>query len=335
MIVAWNSADDLARTLPALAAELEPQDEVIIVDNDSYDDPAAVAARILPSVRVVVMNRNAGYAAGVNRGATEAGGDLLVLLNPDALPEPGFGEAIRRPLADGSGWAAWMPLVVCRENGQRVVNTLGNPLHFTGFSWAGGHGIPAEQAGGSRAVPTLSGACLAIPRSTWQRTGGFPGRFFLYQEDTDLSVRLRLAGHSLGLLAEATVDHDYDFGLRDQKFLWLERNRLAMIFRNYPAPLLLLLAPALLVTELAVLASASRGGWLRSKISANLQLLRWLPRLIGERRRIQASRRIPAGEFAGTMTPDLDSPFFPSFVRSAPVRLVLRGYWRLVRLLLG
>ncbi len=334
MIVAWNSADDLARSLPALAAELRPEDEVILVDNDSGDDSAAVATGILPAVRVVVMNRNVGYAAGVNRGAAEAGGDLLVLMNPDARPEPGFGEVIRRPLDDGSGWAAWMPLVVCHEDGRRVVNTFGNPLHFTGFSWAGGHGLPAEQAGVSRTVPTLSGACLVIPRANWRQVGGFPGRFFLYQEDTDLSVRLRLAGQSLGLLAEATVDHDYDFGLRGQKLLWLERNRLAMIVRNYPASLLLLLLPALLVTELAVLASASRGGWLRGKVSANLQLLRWLPGLIGERRRIQASRAISAGDFARTMTPDLDSPYFPAFVRSAPTRLMLRGYWRLVRLLL-
>jgi N-acetylglucosaminyl-diphospho-decaprenol L-rhamnosyltransferase len=332
--VAFDSADDLARTLPALAAELAPGDEVIVVDNGSTDDLAGVVEVALPEARIVPMNGNVGYAGAINRGAALARGELLVLLNPDAMPEPGFGEAIRRPLADGSGWAAWMTLVVCHEDGRRLVNTCGNPLHFTGFSWAGGHGLPAESAGASRPVPTLSGACLAIPRATWTRIGGFSDAFFLYQEDTDLSVRLRLAGGQTGLLTEAVVDHDYDFGERSQKYLWLERNRWAMIVRNYPTPLLLLVAPALLVTEIALVGVAVRGGWLGARLKAGRDLMLWMPRLLGERRRIQASRSISSGGLAAIMTPDLDSDFFPDFVRSAPMRSLLRGYWRLVRSLL-
>ncbi len=334
VIVAWNSADDLARTLPALAPELGPDDEVIIVDNGSSDDPSGVATRTLASVRMILMGRNAGYAAAVNRGAADARGDLLVILNPDAKPEPGFGEAIRRPVTDGCGWAAWMALVLCEEDGRRVVNSAGNPIHFTGFAWAGSHGLPVDEPAPSGEVPTMSGACLAIPRAGWRRVGGFPDRFFLYQEDTDLSVRLRLAGGTIGLVGDAVVDHDYDPAFRSRKFFWLERNRLAMIVRTYPAALLLPVAPVLMLTEVAILAAASRGGWLRSKLAADFAFLRWLPRLLRERRRIQASRRISADRLAGIMTADLDSPYFPAFVSTGPVRLLLRSYWGLVRLLL-
>ncbi len=334
VIVAWNSATDLARTLPALAAELGPEDEVIVVDNDSGDDPGGVAARSLPRVRVVSMKRNVGYAAAVNRGVAEAGGELLVLLNPDAMPEAGFGEAIRRPLSDGSDWAAWMALVICHEDDRRLVNSSGNPLHFTGFAWAGGHGLDAEQAGASRSVPTLSGACLAIPRETWNRVGGFSGPFFLYQEDTDLSVRLLLAGQRIGLAVDAVVDHDYDFESSGRKYFWLERNRIAMILRNYPTTLLALLLPALIATELALLFVAQRQGWLRSKLAADLALLRWFPRLLRERRLIQASRKVTAGQFAAGLTADLDSPFFPEVVRRNPLRAAMRLYWRGIRLLL-
>lgn len=332
--VAFNSARDLARTLPALAGELVEGDEVIIVDNGSDDDLAGTVSQTLPEARVIRMNGNVGYAAAVNEGAAAAGGELLVVLNPDAMPEPGFGSAICRPLSDGSGWAAWMALVVCHEEGRRLINSAGNPLHFTGFSWAGGHGQPAESAGKSRPVPTMSGACVAIPRVAWTEVGGFPGDFFLYQEDTDLSVRLRLAGEQIGLLTAAVVDHDYDFGQRSQKYFWLERNRWAMIIRNYPTPLLVLVAPALLVTEVALFGVAARAGWLGAKFKATLDLFRWMPRLIGERREIQASRRISVAEFAGVLTPDLDSDFFPAFVRGPLIRGLLRGYWRLVKALL-
>lgn len=324
----------LARTLPALAAELSPGDEVIIVDNDSSDDLESVVAEHLPAATVLAMGGNAGYASGINHGAAVATGDLLVVLNPDATPEPGFGKAIRRPMAEGSAWAAWMAVVVCHEHGRRVVNTLGNPVHFTGFSWAGGHGSAVPEAGDRTLPAAASGACLAIRREVWERVGGFAADFFLYQEDTDLSLRIRSQGEQIGLAGDAVVDHEYEFGRSGQKWFWLERNRWAMIIRNYPAALVAVLAPALLATEIALIPVAARGGWLRQKGAAWAQVILWMPRLLGERRRIQSVRALSARNFAEMLTPDLDSQYFPEQVRSGAVKTVLRLYWHLAKSLL-
>ena len=306
---------------------------VIVVDNDSRDDSAAVAAALAPGARILAMGRNVGFAAGCNAGAKAARGDLLVVLNPDAAPLPGFGEAIRRPWVEGRGWAAWQALVA--EEGATRVNSWGNPVHFTGIVWAGGHGRPIAEAPGAGEVVSLSGACLAIPLATWRESGGFPERFFLYHEDVDLSLRLRLRGDSLGIEPSAVVAHDYEFGARDQKWRWLERNRLAFLIRVYPAPLLIALAPALLATELALLVASSSAGWGGQKLTANLEALRWLPRLLRERRQIQRARAVSSAEFASWLTPDLDSPFISPLARSLPARLLLWSYWRLVRTLLG
>jgi GT2 family glycosyltransferase len=333
VIVAFDSACELRRTLPDLAAELDPADELIVVDNGSGDDSLAVVAELAPAARALELGENAGFAAACNIGAEAATGELLVILNPDAKPLPGFGEAIRRPLADRRGWDAWMGLVACE--GATRVNTLGNPVHFTGIAWAGGHGQPLPAGLEPRQVPAASGACLALPLAVWRRLGGFPARFFLYHEDIDLSFRIHLGGGKVGLEPSAVVDHDYEFGGRPQKWRWLERNRWAFLIRVYPAPLLALLAPALLLTELALLPAAIAGGWGRQKLLAMIDVLRWLPRLRRERRQVQASRAISSDQFAGRLTPDLDSPFLPPIVRSAPVRLSLRGYWRLVRSILG
>jgi GT2 family glycosyltransferase len=332
LTVAWNSREELARTLPALLAELREGDELIVVDNDSGDGTPEAVAALAPAARVVRMGRNAGFAAGCNAGAEEATGDLLVLLNPDARPLPGWGEAIRRPWLEGRGWAAWQALVA--DAGGAEINSAGNPVHFTGIVWAGMHGRPVAEAPPAGEVGCLSGACLAIPLRTWREVGGFPERFFLYHEDVDLSLRLRLRGDRLGIEPAAVVEHDYEFGAREHKWRWLERNRLAFLVRVYPAPLLVLLAPALAATELALLVVSAAGGWGGQKLAANLEALRWLPRLLRERRRIQRGRAVSAAEFASRLTPDLDSPFISPAARSGPARLLLHTYWRAVRALL-
>jgi N-acetylglucosaminyl-diphospho-decaprenol L-rhamnosyltransferase len=334
LIVAWNSSNELRRTLPPLLEELGEGDELIVVDNESPDDSAAVVGMLAPAAKVVTMGRNRGFAGGANAGAAAATGDLLVILNPDAMPLPGWGEAIRRPWREGRGWSAWQGLVAGADG--RTINSAGNPCHFTGIVWAGMHDEPIAAAPGPGEVTSLSGACLAVPLEVWRRHGGLAERFFMYHEDVDFSLRLRLAGEATGIEPSAVVAHDYDFGASSgDKWRWLERNRLATLARVYPGVLLLLLAPALLATELALLLAATAGGWGGQKLRANLEFIAWLPRLLAERRQIRRNRQISAAQFAAALTPDLDSPFIPAIARSWPAKLALRTYWRVVRALLG
>jgi GT2 family glycosyltransferase len=328
--VTWNSASALRQTLPSLVAQLHNDDELIVADNGSDDGTPGVVAELAPGARLVEMGSNTGYAAAANAGAEAANGDLLVVLNPDAEPRPGFREAIAAPYEYGDGWAAWMALVT--QNHGHEVNSAGNPVHFTGFAWAGDHGRSADGIE-PREVTSLSGACLAIPLRTFRRLGGLPEPYFLYHEDVDLSLRLRLAGERLGLEPRAVVDHDYEFE-GASKMRWLERNRWAMVLRTYPAPLLTLVAPALLLTELALIPISIAGGWGRQKLLANIDVIRRLPWALRTRKAIQAQRSITAGEFAALLTPDLDSQFFGVASRSRILRVGLRSYWRVVRTLL-
>jgi GT2 family glycosyltransferase len=328
LVVSYENRDDLQRTLPALLPELGDDDELIVVDNNPGDGSAEAVRELAPRARILTMEGNTGFAGGINAGADAATGELLVILNPDAAPQPGFGEAIRRPWVEKRGWSAWQALVA--DGDGRRINSAGNPLHFTGITWAGGHGLPLDQALTGGEVTVASGACLAIPLAEWRRVGGFPAEFFLYHEDVDLSVRLRAAGGTVGIEPTAVVAHDYEFGANARKWFWLERNRLAFLVRTYPGALLALLAPALLATELALLPVAAAGGWGREKLRADLAFLRWLPRLLRERRAVQRQRTIGAAEFAAMLTPDLDSELISPLVRTWPLRLALRAYWRLV-----
>ena len=335
VVVTHDSREAVASTLPPLLAQLCEGDELIVVDNGSADGTPELVAELAPDAIVLRTAANPGFAAACNRGAEAATGELLCMLNPDAVPQPGWREAIERPLVEGRGWAAWQALVTA--DGGRTINTRGGVVHFTGISWAGGAGEPLAATGPAleREPGFVSGACLAIPRLLYAELGGMPEKFFLYHEDVDLSLRVRLAGGSLGVEPAAGVDHDYEFVKGSSKWLQLERNRWATLIRTYPGALLVLLAPALAATELALVVVAAAGGWLPQKLRAWGGTLAALPRLLGERREIQARRRVGAGEFARGLSAELDSPYLGAVGRSRALGLVLRGYWALVLTLVG
>jgi GT2 family glycosyltransferase len=331
ILVAHDSVAVLRRTLPPLLEELEEGDEVIIVDSGSSDGVAAELGQLAPRARLLTAPGNVGFAAGANLGAASAHAELIVLLNPDTRVEPGWGEAIRRPW--GGVWTAWMGLV--KMDAGAAVNTSGGVLHFTGLGWAGQAGEPIAAA---PARPTevafLSGACLAIPRRTWNAVGSFPAHFFMYCEDVDLSLRLRLNGGRLGIVPDAAVVHDYSFDKGPRKWRLLERNRWATILRTYPAVLLALVLPGLIATELAIWLVAIRDGWAVMKAVATVDVVRLLPRLARERRAIQSRRTIDAQQFASALTAELSSAYFGEVARNGLVRGAMRLYWSLVRLLL-
>jgi N-acetylglucosaminyl-diphospho-decaprenol L-rhamnosyltransferase len=307
----------------------------VVVDNASDDGTLDAVRDLVPKAKVIETGANLGFGAACNRGAGASTGELLVFLNPDAKPLPGFREAIERPLADGRGWDAWQGLVTA--DGGRIVNTRGGVVHFTGIAWAGGAGEPIDTIdGGPASEPGfVSGACLAVPRDRFEATGGFAEDFFLYHEDVDLSLRLRLAGGRLGVEPAARADHDYEFGKGGGKWRGLERNRWATIVRTYPSTLLAGVAPALVATELALILAAAAGGWLPEKVAAWGDVLRALPRLLSERRAIQRTRTVSAGEFAAALSADLDSAYLGAAARSRALRSVLRAYWRALLALLG
>ena len=334
VVVTHNEADAITGSLPPLVAELRDGDELIVVDNGSTDGSPEIVAAAAPDSRVVRNTDNRGFMAAVNAGAREAGGDLLVLLNPDAVVQPGWREGIAKPWTEDYGWSAWQGLVTTDEG--RHVNSDGNVIHFTGICWAGGVGEDITSAGAQpREVPYASGACLAVPLALWLDLDGFPEYFFLYGDDVDISLRLRLRGERIGIEPSARVDHDYVFDKGKRKWRFLERSRWAFLIRTYPAPLLVLTMPALLATEVALLPISAASGWLPQKLLANLDVLRWAPRLLAERREIQRRRLIGTAPFAAWLTADLTSPYLGAAAQSNLLRSLLRIYLGAMRIVLG
>ena len=293
VIVTYNHARDVQTCLAAVQATVPPGTELLVVDNASADGTPDVVRRSFPGVQVVESGANLGYGGANNLGATRATGDVLVFLNPDTAPRPGWLEALLDALAQAAGPALATPMLLLARDPLRV-DTLGNDVHVSGITPSRRWGAPAASARGTEEVAAVSGACFAIPRSLFWKLGGFDDRYFLYYEDTDLSLRARLVGARCLAVANAQVLHDHSPGFPPAKLRYLERNRYWTLLKLLDWRTFAALLPALALGELLAWALAWREGkaHLRAKAQAWCDVLGWLPDLPASRRQARRYRRL-------------------------------------------
>jgi GT2 family glycosyltransferase len=277
----------------------------------------------------VSPGENLGFAGGANLGANEAGGDVLVFLNPDTVVSSGAVAQLARTLEDPAIGIAMARLRLLGE--PEKLNSAGVEVHVTGIGWAGGYGEPAESVRELRDVPAPSGTAMAVRAETFRELGGFAEELFMYLEDLELGWRARLAGYRVVVDPGADVFHEYDYGRNPRKSYLLERNRLVFCLSAYSARTLVLLGPVLLATELGMIAISLREGWLRDKLAGWGWLVRHAGVVARRRRQTQSLRRVRDRELAGQLTP----VFSPAMV-SVPASLrlanpVVSRYWSLVR----
>lgn len=294
IIVTYDSREVIRSCLDALLATIGADDEVVVVDNDSTDGTADVIAAYGPPVRLLRADSNLGFGGGANLGARAARGAKLVFLNPDTQPRPDWIEALLIVLAENDDRVLVSPkLLLTREPGR--VDALGNNLHISGIATARRWGELAARHSSREEVGAISGACFAVSRDIFAQLGGFDERFFLYCEDTELSLRARLAGYRCLATASAEVLHDHRPGVSAAKLYYLERNRWWMLLKLYRWRTILGLVPVLVLAEagvwaMAILAGPSHVG---AKARAWIGLLRWLPGLNEARRVASRNRTLP------------------------------------------
>jgi GT2 family glycosyltransferase len=300
VVPTWNALRFLPACIASLRAQLGPSDEIILVDNASRDAAAGWARRHAPDLRLLELPHNRGFAGGSNAGIAAARGDLLLLCNDDALLEPGGIAALRRALgADPATGAAAGVLTFSRR--PQVVASAGIAFRRNGVAIDGSLGcVRNALPTAPTAVFGASGGLALLRRSMIDDVGMFAEEFFNYLEDADLAWRMRLRGWECRLAPQACARHVYSAsgveGSPFKQFL-LGRNRLHMLIRCLPGPLLRECLSAILRYDLMVLAYAGLRGqpaMARGRAAA----IAALPRLRHERRRIQARRTASIGALA-------------------------------------
>lgn len=208
VIVSYNTAGVLRRTLErATRVARGLGAEVIVVDNDSPDESAAVAASF-PGVRLF-RRPNLGFAAGVNHGVAATPAERILLLNPDCFVEPAPLATCLATLESGDDIAA----VSCRlvdERGAPMLHARPFPTLATYLADRIGSAAlypPVPSPPAPVDVDSVTGAFFLLAREAWREVGPFDEGFFLYFEETEWCWRARRAGWRVVHDPRATVVH--------------------------------------------------------------------------------------------------------------------------------
>ena len=204
VVVNWNGAAYVGDCLASVRGAAR---EVIVVDNGSSDDSAAVVRRSAPDARWLANGANLGFARAANAGLAAARGWAVLFLNPDARANPEAIEAALQILE--SRPEVGLVSVALRDALGRIVPSV-EP--FFGF-WTLARGrwerrVSAPAGAGPIEIPWAHGAFYMARRADLLALGGYDERFFLYAEDMDLCFRVHESGRAVVHLPQVSIVHD-------------------------------------------------------------------------------------------------------------------------------
>ncbi|MGH9127189.1 MAG: glycosyltransferase, partial [Acidimicrobiales bacterium] len=210
VIVTYQSAPHLGSCL----ASLPTNARVVVVDNNSTDDSAAIAGE--HGVPVLRNAANRGFAAAANQGAAVGREDLILFLNPDAVVAPADLSRLAEAALDDDSIAVVGPCLVSPEGrGQRpwwpFPSPLGSWCEAAGIHRMGARLGPRQAAeprnAGATDVAFVVGACFLVRRVAFEALGGFDEDFWLYGEEADFCRRAADTGWRVRYVPDAQAVH--------------------------------------------------------------------------------------------------------------------------------
>ncbi len=182
--------------------------ETLVLDNGSPGSEVSVVCERFPFARAIRHEQNLGYGVPVNRGAAEAAGKTLVLLNDDCVCDPPFIERICAALDPQAGVV--MAAGVMRQlAAPELIDTAGMQLDRTLLVYDYLNGRPLSELDLAPDPVGPSAAAAAFDRTAFLDAGGFDERLFAYWEDVDLVLRLLRAGGRCRLAHDALGTHEH------------------------------------------------------------------------------------------------------------------------------
>ncbi len=212
ILVSYNTVDDLTRCLESLTSTPPAlTHEIVVVDNASADQSVATVRARFPQVRVIPLDRNAGFAAANNVGIRETESELILLLNSDTVAPPGSLDSLVQRLKTLPGAAVAGPrLVDDRGAAELSFGRMISPMtewRQKRLTRPNRQPEVERRTSEMQEVDWVSGACLLVRRESALKAGLLDERYFMYCEDVDFCAAIRRHGGRVYFCPEVTVVH--------------------------------------------------------------------------------------------------------------------------------
>ena len=246
VVISHGHADELAHSLPALAPQV---DELLLIANI----PGSLPAELPDGVRVLENERPLSFAANANLGAENTEHELVLIANPDAVPEADAVGILRSFMEEHPRAGVTGPQMLYGDGtwqaSRRSFPTVGatlvrrTPLRllFPPLEWQRRHYLLDERPDEPALTDTMLGAFLLLRRAMLDEVGGWDAGYRMYCEDIDLNYRAAKAGWERWYIPAAVVHHEYA-AVVDKRFItrhtfWHAR-AMARFLRKHPERLL-------------------------------------------------------------------------------------------------
>lgn len=348
VVVNHDGGEPVLCCLRHLQAQSAPLAAIVVVDSGSGDGSPDCIRQAFPEVHVVELKSNLGPSVARNRGLSEVQTPLVLFVDDDVYLESDCVRLLTERLRSSGAAVAVPRLLLYPETD--LIQLDGADVHFVGtMVLRHARADPAVVDARAGPIGVFSTSCLLADRAALCNAGGFDEAFFFHFEDMELGLRLRSFGHRLIFDPAALAWHDRGAGTpnlsfrdrgsypRRRAFLTI-RNRLQVIWLHYQLRSIVLLAPALVLYEIASLVFVLRHGVISAWLDAWWWQITHARELVGRRRAIQRRRRVSDGELLIGGRVPLAEGVLGSRIERAGVNLLARcldGYWRVVRRALG
>jgi len=331
----------------SLRRQTYPRDlfQVCIVDNASSEDSVRLITETCPEARVI-PRQDGNYAAANNEGlrvCIQDGCELVTLVNMDTEMDPAWLEELVKAFEDDArvGLAQSRILLYPRTEDERKsprINTVGNHFHFLGFGYPGGYGTGDVPLSGITDIAGYASGCSLMARSELLvSVGMYDEDLYMYHDDIDISLKVKLMGYRTVLAPRSIVYHKYEFERSVRMLYFMERNRYLILFQYYSWPLLLLILPALLVMDLSMFTYSLVGHWVHTKLKVYRYFLsceNW-KRICSRRKGIRQMSRISDAEFIRGFVGEIRFGEIDNVVLRYVANPLMSVYWKIVRRVLG
>ena len=233
----------LERFLPSVV-RYSPGAEIVVADNASTDDSVIVVANGFPSVRLVQLDKNYGFADGYNKALELVDAEYFLLLNSDVEVTDGWLEPLLSFMENTLDAVACQPKILAYDNKGyfEYAGAAGGFIDRYGYPYCRGRlfNTIEEDKGEYDNVCRVfwaTGAAMMVRRDAFRTVGGFDGRFFAHMEEIDLCWRMLARGGAIYAVPGSKVYHVGGATLNksnSQKTFLNFRNNLLMLYKNLP-----------------------------------------------------------------------------------------------------